>query len=53
MEFKSINTVRKYYFPRTYEKEHWDKMIPEEKGKHVVMETIELIKQCIYHTNHS
>lgn len=42
--FRSIEEIKKHYFPIAYKKEQWEKMSPEEKGRQMAKETVEQFK---------
>ena len=43
--FKSIEDVKKRYFPGDYKKEQWDSMTPAEKGVFLAQETITSVRK--------
>ncbi|MCK4666921.1 hypothetical protein KAU33_09240 [Candidatus Dependentiae bacterium] len=43
--FRSMNEIKKYYFPDAYKKEQWEKMSPKEKGIQMAKEVIEGFKR--------
>lgn len=42
--FRSMEEIKKCYFPSAYKKEQWEKMTPEEKGRQMAIEVIEQFK---------
>ena len=42
--FRSVDDIKKCYFPEAYKKEQWEKMSPEEKGRQMAKEVIEQFK---------
>ena len=43
--FRSLDEIKKHYFPNTYKKEQWEKMSPKEKGIQMAKEVIEHFKR--------
>jgi len=43
--FRSIEDVKKHYFPDSYKREVWKNMTPAEKGRFLAQETIESVKK--------